>query len=366
MEKYFEKYTSNTIAGSANQFFFVTDDDKQLHTGRLFYRITSGGEFNYSLLFSNIIDSTYMDGAISHKNLICDPYFIEKLSLCITKECDNDLCDNFIPVTFGGNSNKWVNPGEFFSTDPVLLNAEKGDYLCIEITFKGRMIPYLEEALIPTFLLEGNEWVESKLMPFPSMIGCDKKSKLKIAFFGDSLTQGIGTKKNTYTNWCALLSERFGDDFTYWNLGIGSGRAEDAATDSAWLYKAKQNELVVVCYGANDLYWGGFSADHIKASMTEIVKKLKAAGCYVLFQTIPPFDFTPEIAKHWHEVNNWILSDLKEHCDMVFDNVHFLKADDDAPQNTKYGSHPNALGCEVWADNLYPELKKLIEQITEK
>ena len=106
MEKYFEKYTSNTIAGSANQFFFVTDDDKQLHTGRLFYRITSGGEFNYSLLFSNIIDSTYMDGAISHKNLICDPYFIEKLSLCITKECDNELCNNFIPVTFGGNSNK--------------------------------------------------------------------------------------------------------------------------------------------------------------------------------------------------------------------------------------------------------------------
>ena len=49
---------------------------------------------------------------------------------------------------------------------------------------------------------------------------------------------------------------------------------------------------------------------------------------------------------------------------MVFDNVNFLKADDDAPQNTKYGSHPNAIGCEVWADNLYPYLKQLIEQIT--
>ena len=366
MNNYFEKYTSNTIAGSANQYFYIADDDKKIHTGRIFYKLTNGGEFNYSLLFSNVIDSTYMDGAVSHKNLPCDAYFIKKLSLCVTKECENDACDNFVEVTFDGKQSKWVNPGEFFCTDPVLLNAQKGDYLCVEISFSGKMIPYLEEAIIPTFLLENGEWVVSKLMPFPSMIGCDRKPKLRVGFLGDSLTQGIGTKKNTYTHWCALLSETLGEEYSYWNLGIGSGRAEDAATDGAWLYKAKHNDLVAVCYGANDLYWGGFSADYIKKSILEVVKKLKAAGCVVFVQTIPPFDYSPEHAVIWHEVNNWILSDLKEHCDMVFDNAWFLKADEGAPQNTKYGSHPNAEGCEVWAENLYPHLKKLIEETANK
>lgn len=33
---------------------------------------------------------------------------------------------------------------------------------------------------------------------FAGMIGCDRKVSAKIAYFGDSITQGIGTKENSY------------------------------------------------------------------------------------------------------------------------------------------------------------------------
>ena len=67
--KWFETYSSNTLAGSGNQYYFTTGDDK-IHRGRIYYKIFAGGTYNYSLLFSNIIDSTYADGKVSHCNMI--------------------------------------------------------------------------------------------------------------------------------------------------------------------------------------------------------------------------------------------------------------------------------------------------------
>ena len=138
--KYFEKYTSNTYAGSGNQLFFNMPY-KEIHTGRILYKISVGGEYNYSILFSNIIDSTFSDGSVSHKNLICDNWTIvrarigkckkinenKELSKMILGDDDNDLnadltVSDFKKLTFDGKDSKEVMPGEFFSSDPVKLN----------------------------------------------------------------------------------------------------------------------------------------------------------------------------------------------------------------------------------------------------
>ena len=55
--KYFEKYVSNTYAGGVNQLQYSTKEN-EIKTGRVFYKITVGGEYEYSILFSNIIEST--------------------------------------------------------------------------------------------------------------------------------------------------------------------------------------------------------------------------------------------------------------------------------------------------------------------
>ena len=55
------EFVSNTTAGSGNQLFFASEERK---TSRAFFRVTHGGTFDYSLLFSNLMDSTYCTGSL--------------------------------------------------------------------------------------------------------------------------------------------------------------------------------------------------------------------------------------------------------------------------------------------------------------
>lgn len=393
--KYFETYSSNTYAGSGNQYFFRTNDN-EIHTGRIFYKIAVGGCYHYSFLFSNIIDSTFADGSVSHKNLICDSWTITGARVGICDECDMNAletfakqngagteepvqvtmvdgvetsdCDNgiiavtaFTELTFQGSKTKEVMPGEFFTSDPVLLAPKAGTYLCLELSFQGSMIPYLEERLIPAFLKKGDKWVQSQYMPFAGMVGCDREVKRKIGYLGDSITQGIGTEINSYAHWNAKVSEKLGSDYAYWNLGLGYGRANDMASDSAWLFKAKQNDLIVVCCGVNDIMHGQPEAQ-IKRDLNAIIDTLRAAGKKILLQTVPPFDYEGSDIEKWKNINQYIKETLSEKVDVVFDVVPILRLDEEHSHAAKFGGHPNAAGCQVWADALYPVMQKWIEQ----
>ena len=78
--QYFKDYCSNTLAGTGNQFFFLTENESEIYTGRLFYRIFQGGCYPYSLLFSNNNESTYAERSVSHNHLICDSWLIVKVT----------------------------------------------------------------------------------------------------------------------------------------------------------------------------------------------------------------------------------------------------------------------------------------------
>ena len=78
MKNYFKAYVSNTLAGSGNQSYFVSDNTIQ--TGRVFYKVFAGGKYNYSFMFTNVIDSTYADGAHSKANLRCKEWTIKSLN----------------------------------------------------------------------------------------------------------------------------------------------------------------------------------------------------------------------------------------------------------------------------------------------
>ena len=379
--QYFEKYVSNTYAGSGNQHHFSTEGE--VRTGRVFYKITAPGEYNYSILFSNIIDSTYADGSVSHKNLICHSWTIHRArigkcryidsgeavkSLTLADMDEGESADVTVfgleSVTFGGLDSKQVAPGEFFNTDPIRMRFEKGEYLCLELTFSGRMIPYHEETLLPVFVKEGDRWVYSKKMPIAGMVGCDRPVKARVAYIGDSITQGIGTPLNSYAHWNAVLSEMLGEEYSFWNLGLGYGRANDAATDGAWLYKAKQNDVVFVCFGVNDIFRIP-SEDQIKADLTSIVDALLADGKRVILQTVPPFDYKGETVRKWESINEYVKTVLGDRVDALFDCVPYLGTAD-SPEAARFGGHPNAEGSAVWAKALYEAVSPFFgEQMSE-
>ena len=357
---YFETYVSNSIAGSGNQLTF-TMAEGEVRTGRLFYKITHGGTYPYSLLFSNTIDSTFADGSQCRKNVVCPPWTIcaarvARVSGNTPDEALADAPHEFTALTFNGAAEKQVAAGELFHTDALTLTFDAGDYLCLEMTYTGSLLPYHEETLLPVFAHTANGWEYNKEMPFASMIGCARPVKARIGFVGDSITQGIGTPQNAYTHWNALLAQRLGGDYAYWNLGLGFGRANDLATCGAWMAKAVHNDVVVVCYGVNDLHKGFTDTDLIR-DLGIIVDHLKQHGCRVLLQTVPPFDYVGEIITRWHTVNRAIRTAFADRVDAVFDAADILKLNAAEPHKARYGGHPDEVGCRAWAEALYETLR---------
>ena len=361
--KYFDTYTSNSIAGSGNQRIFRSEKDK-IHRGRIYYKIFAGGTYHYSLLFSNIIDSTYGDGSGSHCNLICDEWEILELSLGMCKTSSMMVAEepeHVVSVTFDGNNRKKVMPGEFFYTDPVEISIQKGDFLCMDITFCGTMMPYHEESILPAFIMQDGKWIPCNRLPFASMIGCDRKVEKRVGFIGDSITQGIGTPCNEYKHWNALAAEAIGEQYSYWNLGLGFARGSDAATDGAWLFKAKQLDAMVICFGTNDV---GFDheVEKIKQDLRTIIFKLKEAGVKVLLQTLPPFDREDQLQEKWLGVNHLVREELASEADAFFDVVPFLLDGPECEGKSKFNSHPDENGCAVWAEALFPVLKDFLDE----
>lgn len=374
--EWFHTYKSNTLAGSGNQYLFVTED-KESHIGRVYYKVYAGGKYNYSLLFSNVIDSTFFDGSVSRCNMYCDEWRILRASIGVCDTCGEDSAaepEKFYPLTFQGNTSKQVLPGEFFTTDAIELKIEKDDYLCLEIEFSGRRIPYHEEIIIPCFAKQGDVWIPSKQMPVPGMIGCDRKVRASIGFLGDSITQGIGTAVNSYLHWSARIAEDLGPDYSYWNLGLGFGRAEDAASDGAWLWKAKQMDIVIICFGVNDVCQGRAEED-VKKDLLTIIRRLKEAGVKVMIQTLPPFDLQGEALEKWNHVNDYIRHTLVKEADAVFDVALVLSCgtasigakDTETAEcsilgKAKYGGHPNEEGCRVWANVMLPIMADFVAE----
>lgn len=363
--KYFEEFSSNTVAASANQHWFSMEGEAP-RTSRVFYRIQAGGRYLYSFLFSNLIDSTYADGKLSHKNLVLPPWRIHaaRAGRCTSLPQGEPKTwdEREIPVAdwqtlrFEGKEEKTVAPGEFFTTDPVELSFRAGEYLCLELCYSGKKLPYHEESLLPIFQKTPSGWCYDRKMPLPGMVGCQRKTKKRVVFLGDSITQGIGAPYNSYLHWNARLSEALGEEYSFWNLGIGYARADDAASDGAWLFKAKHADLAIVCLGVNDIL-RGFSAEAITKNLDTVILALRSCGAEVVVQTVPPFDYGPAHREVWERTNAHLWEKWGGELP-IFDTGTILSKSKEEPHLAPYGGHPNPEGCKAWADALYVFLKE--------
>ena len=341
---YFETYTSNSLAPSCNQSYFKSDEKC---FSRSFYKVYLGGKYEYSFVFSNVIYSTFADGSYSKANLKCDKWEILSLKALVvdggTRDFSNPKIVREYQLTFDGKISKEVEiEGEIY-TDGIVINAEKDDYICLEMEFRGEeKIPYFEEAWIPIYRFDGENWVENKHSPLSNMIGIKRSVNKKIGFLGDSITEGIGAEKNSYEWWNAKIAEFSDENNSYYNLGIGYGRADDIASDGIWLSRAKGLDIVTLCAGVNDICQG-YKAEKIKENITKIINILTKNGVRVILFTVPPFDYNPERRKIWEEVNAYINEELSKKVE-VFDTVSIWGLDSPNEHMARYGGHPNAEG----------------------
>lgn len=347
-------FYSDTLAGSANQSFFYSDGAPI--TCRVYYKLFCGGS-EYKIYFSDAVDSTFADGTHSVANDTCGGWEILFLRAGVCEVCGMDEPtepESFVTALFGGKTEKTLSAGESFSTDVMHIFAKKGDYLCVEYVVCGTKIPCHPEIQIPTFVRKNGVWEKSVFLPVPSMVGVNRRAEKRVCFLGDSITQGIGATPNGYCHWCAVAAEKLGGGYAYRNLGIGYARASDAATDGAWLSKAKESDLCVLCLGTNDIIQGA-DADSVCQSIVKVKNILEKHGVQVILQTVPPFEYPSDGAERWVRVNGY----LKSAFEKVFDNTAFLC--EKGSTLPVYGGHPNDTGCKIWGERIAEYIKDAVD-----
>ncbi|MBQ2876744.1 MAG: SGNH/GDSL hydrolase family protein [Clostridia bacterium] len=362
-------FSSNTTAGCANQHFFIPSEG--VRTGRAFFKIKCGGEYNYSLLFSGTLDGSYR--RLSFPNEPCSDWEIHRARVGRLASLPDDISPEDITddealtpewlseLTFSGSPNRKAEDG-FFASDPVRLSFSEGELLCLELEYSGGKIPCHPEVTIPVYNkrdTEGNVlWEYTVNMPLPTMIGCDRPIKERVAYLGDSITQGADTPTNSYSHWVARFAEKLPDCYAHWNIGIGYGKAADAASFGAWYQKALTADTVFLCYGVNDVN-SDYTAEHIKGDLFKIVSDLKSRGKRVILQTVPPFNYPEPRRLVWEEVNRYIKEELSALADRVFDPNFILSLSKEEPHLARYGGHPDPEGCALWANALYEAVKDM-------
>lgn len=359
--EYFNTFKSNTTAGLGNHYTFTSDGTEKL--GRIFYKISAPGTYNYSFTFSGTVDTTYSDGTIGEANKICPDFEITKLMVAAIDINDKHGSFDFENVTFSGKDSVKITNGKTVYSDSVKLVVNEGEFICFEISYRGTEIPKIHDRMVSSCVYDGARWVDSGDVPAPGFIGCDKKFKKSVVFIGDSITQGVGTEMDSYSHYVSEVGKLLGDDVSIRNIGLGFARAKDAATKGEWLRKTKYADVVVVCLGVNDLLHDNLSTENTLCGFYDIIlSELSDGKRKIVWQTVPPANYNSVYKIDcWNTANNYIKNVISDKVTAVFDTVPVLRKSEKEPHVALYGLHPNATGCKLWAKNLAPIIECILK-----
>ena len=177
-----------------------------------------------------------------------------------------------------------------------------------------------------------------------------------VAFLGDSLSAGLHVDRDEA--FPAILARRFaarGKPFRLVNAGVSGDTSAGGLRRCDWVL-AQKPAVVVVELGANDGLRGTKVAD-IEKNLAAIIDKVKAAGvrCLLLGMKLPP-NYGADYATDFEG----IFARVARSADVPI--VPFL-LDGVAGKpelNHVDGLHPTAAGHEILADNVEPQLRRLL------
>ena len=344
----------------------MKSDSAFTHTYRAYIKTTECGELKLRFWCSNLVDSTWADGSESSANLIGGSWKIESAYIADGGRLpDGSVIEGTqIPVTFDSSIARLVMPGEKFWSDAARIIIPEEHYLVFSWTITtlaaGVSFPYnTENPLVSAYDAPGHAAGQISAEGFqksanclflPDFIGCEREGAKRIAFFGDSITQGVRTRPDAYEYWVARIAEGLGPEYSVWNLGSGWARAYDAATDKAWLSKAKLSDEIVIALGVNDIGTTGRSAVQLLEDLQTIVSSLKGSrtDMSVILCTVPTYNFSDAQELVWRDVNQAIRSHAIAGVDRVFDIAEVLSQA--APRDnllipeymsSEFDAHPN-------------------------
>jgi acyl-CoA thioesterase-1 len=183
-------------------------------------------------------------------------------------------------------------------------------------------------------------------------------SRPKIIALGDSLTAGFGlTEKESYPY---LLQQRLdaeGYNYEVVNAGVSGDTSLGGLERADWVLEQDGVKILILELGANDLL-RGLPVARLKNNLESIIKKAKAKNISVLLcgMLAPP----TMGAQYQREFSN-VFPDLADEMDVAY--LPFLLEGVAMKKelNQADGIHPNPEGTRLMTDNIYNELKPLLE-----
>ncbi|MFD2699755.1 SGNH/GDSL hydrolase family protein [Paenibacillus shunpengii] len=369
------EYVSATAVSTATNFIMI-QETAFTRTYRTYIKLRENGPLEMKFWHSNVVDSTWDMGAVAQGSMPGGQWKIESAYVAVSQE-ERDgsvVPGSGTPITFEGEYTKHVQPGEQFWSDAVTINVLPGRDLVFTWTLTteaaGKSFPYNTEGLlVSAYAAEGRRASEESGASFtalenqlvlPAFIGYKRQVKHRMIFLGDSITQGVRTRKDGYEYWAARIADGLNTEYSVWNIGSGWARAYDAAADGSWLVKASQGDYVAVVLGVNDIDIGARSSEELLEDLTAIVRKLKQnpeAKPQIILFTVPPFNFVEQREEIWRTVNETLRTRPPEGVDYVFDIAEVLScaAPDEHRIQQKYMSnefdpHPNGEAGKQVAD----------------
>ena len=359
----FREYVSNIAAGTGTNYIIETGEVKTYRV-RAYMKPLLAGDFNWAFSYVNAVNSTFAKGDVAWCNKEGGNFRINYAFIADGGEIgglDVTPTEDFvrIPVTFGGEASRDVMPGEVFRSDPVRIALPENHYLLFEWELTGDGIPGTPDSQSAAFIEKDGVWKPANTAPLPALFGCDRPFKKRVAFIGDSITQGCQTRPNAYEMWAGRIAAMLQPEYAVWNLGLGYARASDAATDGCWLAKAKQADVVIMTLGVNDIFHGalgserGSTAGEIIASLERIITLLQEAGVTVILSTVPPFSFPQDRYLEWRAVNLAIPAIAAMHGCRVYDIESALDESASLGNKFTHGAHPDGEGGRIAAEKFY-------------
>lgn len=365
-ESDFSKYVSNTFISTGNNNI-VSEADSI--TYRAYFPVEEYGELEYCFYFSNKVDSTYDDGEDAYAGLIGGDYMIESAFIADGGTSIEDEITNYQAVTFGGAEQKSVAGGETYWSDPISFNVEKGHFLVWEWTLTGENIPAISMSNLTKVGADYNDGkglVYCDSVPMPQLIGANRDVKYRIAAIGDSITQGCQTEAMAYEFWAARISQKLGDDYGFWNCGLGWSRTSDAALHGDWLERTSAADIVMVAFGTNDIVSGeyggdgGNSASEIDGYLRTVLDKLKEKNCSIIVFNAPPEDYREDKESVRTEYNEILKQTCDEYGVFYFDFASLLSTEDE-PAKALYGGHPNGEAGDIVSDEFIKQYSAFLD-----
>ena len=183
--------------------------------------------------------------------------------------------------------------------------------------------------------------------------------KPKIIAFGDSLTAGFGlSEKESYPYLLQKKLESEGYKYEVVNAGVSGETSLGGLERIDWVLEQENVEILILELGANDLL-RGLPVDKMKENLDEIITKAKEKDIQVVFcGMLAPPNMGTEYQREYVNAFPELASKHKvAFVPFLLDNVAMQK-----DLNQADGIHPNAKGTIIMMENIYKELKPILEK----